>query len=104
VSTLSGQRRERGKEVTKLENREVQSAKKDTDAGAGRPATPAVVPPPAGPEPGLPPGAEVVRIQTPTPGQLAHDTKVIQQGFLTPPAPAEPRTNVTGPPAKGSCP
>jgi hypothetical protein len=72
-----------------------------------RPATPpraTTAPPaprPAAPaEPGLPPGAVVVNIQTPSHEQLAAATAKMQQAFHAPRAPAEPKTTVTPPPKK----
>jgi hypothetical protein len=75
-----------------------------TQPAPDRPATtPSAVTPPPAPsppapaEPGLPPGAVVVNIPAPTHEQLAAATAKMQQAFHAPPAPAEPKTNVTPP-------
>jgi hypothetical protein len=78
-----------------------------TQPAPDRPATTpsAVTPPPAPspaapPEPGLPADAIVERVQTPSHEQLAAATAKMQRAFHAPPAPAEPKTTVTPPPAK----
>jgi hypothetical protein len=75
-----------------------------TQPAAPRPATPprATTAPPAPrpaapPEPGLPADAIVERVTAPSHAELAAATAKMQQAFHAPPAPAEPKTNVTPP-------
>jgi hypothetical protein len=90
-------------EEANMETRDV-----PTQPAAQRPAsspsavtTPPAPSPPAPAEPGLPPGSVVVNIQTPSHEQCLAATAKMQQAFHhAPPAPAEPKTTVTPPPAK----